>query len=556
LNLFWYLRLTLFGRFKTLLRSLRGQALADLRRAWGKPVARERDMEQITRYHDLVAREASTVDQATWQDLAMDELFAKVDRTASLPGRQILYHQMRTYVLDDAVLAERARQYRLFRSEAALREPIQRLLGGLDGRGAAWLAPLLVSPLPEKPRYAWLLYLASAFTLGCLVGMVVFPPLFLLALGLVLFNLVINETYGRRITPHFSGFAQLDKLLGACRGLAQIPDDHDLPQLREVRALASMAATLRKRFGWLARDRTRLSDMGAAMIGLLNICFLFDILVFLRSLKSLRQHQAELVELLEAVGSLDAAISVASYLDGLPCATVPVLVTERRIDVRGLYHPLIEAAVGNPLELNGRSALITGSNMAGKTTFIRTVGINVLLAQTLHICLAEQAILPRAIVQSSIRREDHLGAGKSYYFAEIERILSFIRASEEGPLQLFVIDEIFRGTNTVERIAGSAAVLRQLGQRHLALVTTHDLELQDLLGDSYAMFHFQEQVLDGGCAFDYRIQPGPARSRNAIRLLEVCGYPEAITRHALQVADQVAAGFAHGLVAEAVCRER
>ncbi len=530
------------------LRGLRRNRLAELRAGWGKPVARERDLDLLRMYHDLVAEPGTTVDETTWQDLALDEVFAQVDRTCSQAGGQVLYHQMRTYLDDDTRLAERTRQYRLFRQDAALREAIQRALRPLESRRTGWLAPLLVSPLPERPRHAWRWYLLSGLSLACLMGLFVVPslPLFLAASGLLVINLVINETYGRKVTPHYRGFAQVDHLLTIVRSLAKVSDSHGLPQLEAIRARAPMAAALQKKLGWFARDRSQMGEAGTAIMGLLNLAFLLDILAFLRILEALRQHQPELVDLLEAVGSLDAAISVASYLEGAPCACEPRLVEERRIEATGLCHPLLVEPVGNDLALVDQSALITGSNMAGKTTFIRTVAINVILAQTLHFVLAEKATLPRAIVQSSIRREDHLASGQSYFFAEIARVRTFLDAAEAGPLRLFVIDEIFRGTNTVERIASATAVLRHLGVRHLALVTTHDLELQDLLGEAYAMFHFEEQVLDGGCTFDYRLHPGPARSRNAIRLLGVCGYPEPITREALALADQIARTYGPG----------
>lgn len=528
------------------LRGLRRNRLAELREAWGKPVEQERDMDFIRMYHDLVAEPEATVDETTWQDLALDEVFAQVDRTRSLPGRQVLYHQMRTYLRDEAPLAERTRQYRLFRQDAALREAIQLTLRPLESRRAGWLAPLLVSPLPERPRHAWRWYLLSALSLGCLVGTYFFPPLFLAALALLVFNLIVNETYGRKITPHFQGFAQVDHLLALVRSLAKLPDAHGLPQLAAIRAGAPLAAALQKKLHWLVMDRAQADPMGALVLHALNTAFLLDILMFLRTLEALRQHQAELVDLLEAVGSLDAAISVASYLEGVPCACEPRLVDERRIEATGLCHPLLADPVGNDVALEGRSALVTGSNMAGKTTFVRTVAINVILAQTLHLALAEKALLPRAIVQSSIRREDHLAGGQSYFFAEISRVRTFLEAAESGPLRLFVIDEVFRGTNTVERIASATAVLRHLGKRHLALVTTHDLELQGLLEEAYEMFHFEEQVIDGGCTFDYRLQSGPARSRNAIRLLGVCGYPESITQEALELADQIVRTYGPG----------
>jgi len=264
--------------------------------------------------------------------------------------------------------------------------------------------------------------------------------------------------------------------------------------------------------------------------------FLFDLLVYLRSLAALRRHQGELVGLLEAVGSLDSSIAVASYVQSLSSVTRPTLAADRRLEVAGLYHPLLPSPVSNSLNLTSRSALIAGPNMAGKTAFIRTVGINVILAQTLNICLAERAVLPRAEVRSAIRREDDLGAGQSYFFAEIQQILEFTRAEQENQNYLFLIDEIFRGTNTVERVAASTAVLHHLGQHHFVLATTHDVELQELLADSFDMYHFSDQVVDGTYSFDYRIHAGPARSRNAIKLLEITGYPASIIREAESLA--------------------
>ncbi len=483
------------------------------------------------------------IDEKTWQDLAMDEVFAKLDRTVSMPGRQVLYDQMRTCEADDRVLLERARQHACFHGDARLREEIQLLLARLGDPRAAWISPLLLKDLPEVPTWAPLLYPCSFLSLACLAGAFFWKPFILPSLGLMLLNLVVNETYGRRITPYFSGFSQLDALLGSILGLAGMGEGRGLPQVDLMREAVPLVVRLRRRFGWLARDRATLPEPMPALIGYLNLLFLFDVVIFLRSVASLRKHRLVLVDLLEAVGSLDAAISVASYQTGLSHWTVPEITPERRIQAEGLYHPLLAAPVANPLHLTQRSALITGSNMAGKTTFIRTVGINVILARTLNFCLAERATLPKAMVKSSIRREDKLAEGQSYYFTELKRLREFLDA---GPLHLFLIDEIFRGTNTVERIAASSAVLRQLARDHMVLVTTHDLELHEWLAEDFDMHHFSEQVVEGRCGFDYRIQPGPARSRNAIRLLELNGYPASITGEARELAEKIAAGFEGG----------
>jgi DNA mismatch repair ATPase MutS len=196
------------------------------------------------------------------------------------------------------------------------------------------------------------------------------------------------------------------------------------------------------------------------------------------------------------------------------------------------YHPLLDAPVKNSIRLAERSALVTGSNMAGKTTFIKMVGINVIFGRTLGFCFAKSASIPWSTVMASIRREHSVESGKSHYFAEIEAIHSFIENARRGDCHIFVIDELFNGTNTVERLAAVRAVLETLCQSAQVLVTTHDVELQDVLSDRYDLYHFQEDP-DVEGFFDYRLRSGATRTRNAIRLLERMGFPSEIVRNAM-----------------------
>ncbi|HWA10300.1 MAG TPA: hypothetical protein VG838_12675 [Opitutaceae bacterium] len=516
--------------------------LAELRANWGREIARKRNLEVISRYHASAAAGRRTVDERTWQDLGLDDLFGKLDRTVSMPGRQVLYHQLRTYEEGDGPLAERARQQAVFKDEPELREKLQLLFSRLDGPRSEWLASSLLVPIPTAPRFAPLLYLCSFLSLAGLVGMIFVHWLFLPLLPLLLVNVAITATYGQRVTPSFSGFAQIVTMLGVGERLAAMANPRALPQLEALKEKMPALRRLQRRLGWLVMDRAALPDLAESLLGYLNMLFLFDIVVYLRSIAALRQHQPALLELFEAIGALDSAIAVASYLQGAAVVTRPGLVAGRHLEFSGLYHPLIAAPVSNALQLTGRSALIAGPNMAGKTAFIRSVGINVILAQTLGFAHAEHARLPRATVRSAIRREDDLNSGQSYFFAEIRQILEFTQAEEAGGLNLFLIDEIFRGTNTVERVAASAAVLHHLGRHHLVLATTHDVELQDLLADAFDMYHFSDRVADGTYSFDYRIHPGPARSRNAIKLLEISGYPAAIIREAEALAARASRG--------------
>jgi DNA mismatch repair ATPase MutS len=137
---------------------------------------------------------------------------------------------------------------------------------------------------------------------------------------------------------------------------------------------------------------------------------------------------------------------------------------------------------------------------------------------------------------ASIHGAHSVNSGKSHYFAEIETIERFIRDRKQSGIQILAIDEPFKGTNTVERIAVARSVLESLGEQAIVLTTTHDVELQDFLGDSYLLFHFQENPdVDG--YFDYRLKSGPATARNAIRLLKKIGFPEEIVANAMTYAE-------------------
>jgi DNA mismatch repair ATPase MutS len=241
------------------------------------------------------------------------------------------------------------------------------------------------------------------------------------------------------------------------------------------------------------------------------------------------------------MGDVDAALSVWALRQEREDWTRPTFLPPgQAARIRDLRHPLVEDAVANSIDLEpGRGILITGSNMSGKSTFLRTVGVTAVMAQTLHTCFASSYDAPVFSVQSCIGRSDDLIAGKSYYLVEVEEVLARVRASADSRPHLFMFDELFRGTNAVERIAAGEAVLREIverkGQRtpHVVLAATHDGELVDLLADAFAPYHFADSVGAEGLIFHYRLEPGAATTRNAIALLQLQGAPESLTTAAL-----------------------
>jgi DNA mismatch repair ATPase MutS len=323
-------------------------------------------------------------------------------------------------------------------------------------------------------------------------------------------------------------------MLSTVGNLSRIVPPSKISELDTLLNLRDLAAALNKKIFWLCFDEAQAGVLAAAVFGFLNFFGLSKLIAFIRIIDSLTKSRDKIRLMFESIGSLDASIAAASWIQSLPLSTVPSFNSTGKIEVEGIYHPLIKKAVGNSFHLQNKSALITGSNMAGKTTFIKTIGLNVILARTLFVCLAERADLPRWIVRSSIRLDEKVIDGQSYYSREIEQIREFLNCPDN--CFLFLIDEIFRGTNTIERIAISAATLQHLSRRNMALVTTHDVELQALLADCSRLFHFSEQVNCDKYYFDFILRDGPCRAGNAIKLIELKGYPSNLVDEARRLA--------------------
>lgn len=269
----------------------------------------------------------------------------------------------------------------------------------------------------------------------------------------------------------------------------------------------------------------------------LNILVPWD-LFFAYQLERYKRALAHLLPgWLNAWYELDALVALAGYALRNPESTIPEIQSagfRSVFEAHGMGHPLIrdDVRVNNSftIEALGQAAIITGSNMSGKSTFLRTVGANLVLAYAGTTVPAERLRTIPFRLFTSMTLNDSLADGISFFYAEVRRLRALLEALEDTGSQplFFLIDEIFRGTNNRERAIGSRSYTQALaGRNGVGLISTHDLELAHLEETIPAVsnFHFREDIHDGKMVFDYTIRPGPSPTTNALRIMKLAGLP-------------------------------
>jgi len=518
----------------------RTQLLERLRGEWGHPRSRRRDMEAIA---DLFrSREHSTavLDDRTWNDLLMDEVFAHLDRTESSVGQQVLYDRLRAAPVPRALDAFDA-HVRAVTTDASRRERAQVVLARLQSSAGYYVHRLARPDAIDRPWWHVVYPLWTAVALLLMSLAFLQPKLLPLALACYLVNFGIRIVNSRRAAGQIVWFRYVGPLLATA---ARLSGDETSAITGTLTSDLAALSRLGRIARWVSRDPLATDPLAFILLELLNVLFLLDTNALYLAASELRSHGVQLLKVIEAVGEIDAAIAIASFRTGTDGWIRPrFLSPDASTTLVDLRHLLVDEPVPNSIALAPpHGVLVTGSNMSGKSTFLRTVGVNVVIAQSIDTCLARRYEAPVYDVRSCIGRSDDLIAGKSYYLVEVESVLALVKASEETQPHLFIFDELFRGTNAVERIAAGEAVLRTLiaeGRRHVVLAATHDAELVDLLHDRYVVYHLGDAIGPNGLTFDYRLTPGPATSRNAISLLKLSGAPESLVAGALERAAEL-----------------
>ncbi|MTI29404.1 DNA mismatch repair protein MutS [Cytophagales bacterium RKSG123] len=372
-----------------------------------------------------------------------------------------------------------------------------------------------------------------------LLGSMFFYPIMIIGLiGGVWVSLGVHYWNKNNLFQYLGAIPQLSKLSRVSKELFKI----SILRQANPNLYSSISSIDKlKKYFLFFKTEPKIPDDFTYVIELIRAVFLLEPLLLFRMLKRLDSKRKAIENLYLFVGQIDFLMSIASLRKGLEVYCHPNIKADNKsMIVKEAYHPLIVDCEKNDLRIDKRSILLTGSNMSGKTSFIRTIGINVITGLTLNTCFASHFSMPRMKLYSALRISDDLINSKSYYFEEVLTIKDMIDTSTEEVANLFLLDEIFKGTNTVERISAGKAVLSTLNKAdNIVFVSTHDIELADLLRNEYDLFHFSEKIGGKTVDFDYKLKEGKLRKRNAIKILEINEFPSDVVLEARKIAEEI-----------------
>lgn len=384
----------------------------------------------------------------------------------------------------------------------------------------------------------WTVRALTLSTTALVLIVLAHPALWSLLVPAIAVNVALSAAWARHISAELEAItARTFDWFAASRMFDHLAAKRPTsPLLKEAmhRAEPEHAASLRMLAAIQQSGEVRYSPMGHAALQVLTL-WDFHVVSALEAWR--RQHGQFMRRRLRALGEIESCASLAALAWENPTWTFPAFSsTSTSVEAVSLAHPLLppDVRVANDVTVGPRGTflLVTGSNMAGKSTLLRAIGLNVVLAQLGAPVCAASCTLPRVRVRTVINVRDSIASGVSLFMAEILRIRSVVAAArdEENPLLLYLADEVLHGTNAEDRRVAVRTILLELtALPTIGVLATHlaGLEADATLGPRARAVHFTEQYVDTSAGpsmtFDYRVRPGPATTRNALRLLESVG---------------------------------
>ena len=506
--------------------------------SWGKIPQREYsydELEHISQFFRKREKEGFYIDDITWNDLDMDRIFALVNQSISPIGDEYLYELLRKPVFEERELQERQRLLEFFSEKEKERHKVQALLAGIRKPGnVSVYEAVSVTKEVEIQGKGFQIVMCGAFFLSLMFFAAMPSPGIFCFLGVCILNIITYFMRKQDIDLYLTSFRCVIQLLEAQKNLEKLKIPELASYMEEGKRCRKELRTFQKGSFLVLEQSSTGGGMEGLIMDYIRMLTHIDLIKFSTMMKAMQEHQEEILGLMKIFGYLDAMISIASFRVSLPYYSIPELEMAGKayLKVENLYHPLLSHPVANGIEAEN-GILVTGSNASGKSTFLKNIAVNTILAQTIYTVTASEYQAPYFKVMTSMALRDDLERGESYFIVEIRSLKRILDETEKEGCLLCIIDEVLRGTNTIERIGASSRILAGLDREHvLPFAATHDIELSYILEDLYENYHFEEEVKEHEVVFNYLLKKGRVTTRNAIRLLEMTGYPENLSEEA------------------------
>lgn len=410
-----------------------------IKKGWGQIPDREYTwdkLEQIAQYYRERKDDRFVIDDITWNDLDMDRVFMLLNQTVSSPGEDYLYYMLRTPEFQEEKLAEKEQLYSFFREHEKERRKVQEILAHIRKPPTASVYQAIHVTKEYDAGKTWkqiLMCLAFVLSIAAFIavpryGVFVFLFVTCINMGTYLKDKEVINIY-------LTGFRCMLQLLNGANSLSKL-------KMGELHRYTERLNACEKEFSGFRKGASLVLDRDGFASGpesfildYIRMMTHIDLIKFNSMMKAMKEHRAEAEEMLEIYGLLDACISIASFREAMPYYCVPEFTgykrgSDVRMKVENLYHPLIHEPVANSIEASG-GILVTGSNASGKSTFLKNVALNAILAQTVNTCTATKYAAPFFKIQTSMALRDDLESSESYYIVEIKSLKRILEESRD-----------------------------------------------------------------------------------------------------------------------------
>lgn len=513
-----------------------------LKKTWGMPTRQEYTeniWKNIKYYHDNQASE-NDIDDITWNDLEMDRVYEKLNHTRTSVGEEYLYSLLHKTCIDKEELSERERVIDLMSKNEEERLKLQIALSqmGKPGKISVYEYMSGINDIKSPNRLKHILC-GLAFLLSGALCFVWPSVMVLVFIVVVIYNIFSYYKDKVMLEPYIQLFGFIVRTVAQSKEIAKMEIQGIEKYMDELEHSAESFKKFCRNSSLIAGGGQMAGDLFDTLMDYVRMLVHIDIIKMCTMVSEAKKLSDELFKIYDTIGFLDSMISICSYRESLDEWCVPTFDDKIGINAENIYHPLINEPVKNNINAD-KSVLLTGSNASGKSTFIKSIAINSIFAQTIHTVLADSYTSCFYYIYSSMALRDDLQNNESYYIVEIKSLQRILeKAAQSDVPVLCFIDEVLRGTNTLERIASSSEILAYLARKGaMCFAATHDVELTNMLKKYYTNYHFEESVDEDRVMFDYRLRKGAANTRNAIKLLNMIGYDKVITYMAEKQAER------------------